>query len=226
MSLSQRALQVVISTATVLVLLITAILLPFNPLFLRYEYQHPTFPADEYGFTTNERIQWGTISLQYIFNLAGPRFLANLTFPDGSPLFNEREVSHMLDVKRLVKWAVILWLVLIIFLVISHKKLERLDRSRDWLSAVSTGGWLLVGLVTAILVLVMVNFNTLFTAFHRIFFTGNSWLFLYSDTLIRLFPMRLWQDAFIFVGILAFVFGLSTALFARSRLKRSLRDPK
>ena len=33
-----------------------------------------------------------------------------------------------------------------------------------------------------------------FTTFHRIFFAGESWIFPYSDTLIRLFPMRFWAD--------------------------------
>jgi integral membrane protein (TIGR01906 family) len=55
-----------------------------------------------------------------------------------------------------------------------------------------------------------VNFWQFFTEFHGLFFTGNSWQFLFSDTLIRLFPLRFWQDAFIFVGIVDFI--CSTAL--------------
>ena len=51
-----------------------------------------------------------------------------------------------------------------------------------------------------ILGMVAVSFNALFTAFHRLFFQGNTWLFLYSDTLIRLFPIPFWRDAFILVG--------------------------
>ncbi len=33
--------------------------------------------------------------------------------------------------------------------------------------------------------------------FHGLFFNGNTWLFAYSDTLIRLFPIRFWEDTFL-----------------------------
>ena len=73
-----------------------------------------------------------------------------------------------------------------------------------WLSvffqAVSRGGWSTVALVIMILVGVFISFQSLFTDFHRIFFSGDSWIFLYSDTLIRLFPLQFWQDGFIWMG--------------------------
>lgn len=209
MTPGQRFLSFGISTGTLLVLLLIAIRLPFNSLCLRLEYQHPTFPPDEYGFTTAERLHWGDISLQYIFNTAGPDFLANLTFADGSPLFNEREVSHMLDVKKLAQLAQAVWVLLVVGLILSWFALRRSGQSARWYASASAGGWALVVLVAAILVLVAVSFNNLFTGFHRIFFSGNTWLFLYSDTLIRLFPMRLWQDVFIAVGVLSLIFGLA-----------------
>ena len=40
-------------------------------------------------------------------------------------------------------------------------------------------------------------FNVFFTQFHHLFFEGDSWLFLFSDTLIRLFPIRFWEDTFL-----------------------------
>ena len=46
----------------------------------------------------------------------------------------------------------------------------------------------------------LVTFSTVFVSFHRIFFEGATWLFLYTDTLIRLFPERFWQDAFIILA--------------------------
>jgi uncharacterized membrane protein len=36
----------------------------------------------------------------------------------------------------------------------------------------------------------------LFVGFHQLFFDPNTWTFLFSDTLIRLFPERFWQVAF------------------------------
>jgi integral membrane protein (TIGR01906 family) len=51
-----------------------------------------------------------------------------------------------------------------------------------------------------IVLYIAVNFNALFVQFHQVFFEGGTWQFLWSDTLIRLFPLRFWQDAFIFIG--------------------------
>ena len=40
-------------------------------------------------------------------------------------------------------------------------------------------------------------FWSFFGWFHSLFFSANTWLFEYSDTLIRLFPIRFWQDTFL-----------------------------
>jgi uncharacterized membrane protein len=84
---------------------------------------------------------------------------------------------------------------------------------RQWLAwfwaAVSAGGWLTLGLLGLILATVFLNFSALFTVFHQLFFVGDTWLFYFTDTLIRLFPMRLWQDLFIAIG----AFSILGALF-------------
>jgi uncharacterized membrane protein len=54
-------------------------------------------------------------------------------------------------------------------------------------------------------------FWAFFTGFHALFFTGDSWLFEYSDTLIRLFPLRFWQDTFLFAAAIAVLGGLGLA---------------
>jgi integral membrane protein (TIGR01906 family) len=56
-----------------------------------------------------------------------------------------------------------------------------------------------------------------FTLFHSLFFEGDSWLFAYSDTLIRLFPLRFWQDAFLWAAVIALGGGLGLALGLKAR---------
>jgi integral membrane protein (TIGR01906 family) len=80
--------------------------------------------------------------------------------------------------------------------------------SPEFWQAFARGGWLTIGLVLAVLLGVALSFSALFVGFHRIFFTGDTWLFEYSDSLIRLFPMRFWQDAFISMSALALIQGL------------------
>src|SRR5450759_3304485 len=63
--------------------------------FPAIEYRLPGFPVDEYGFTLQDRLHWSQLSIDYLLNNADISFLGDLTFPDGTPLFNARELSHM-----------------------------------------------------------------------------------------------------------------------------------
>jgi uncharacterized membrane protein len=63
-------------------------------------------------------------------------------------------------------------------------------------------------------------FGILFVGFHRIFFEGNTWLFLPSDTFIRLYPERFWRDTFIFLGVVTVIDALLVYLASRYVLGR------
>jgi len=200
--ISQRILSLLVTVAIPFFLLMTAIRILFNPLFLQLEYRAPWFPPDEYGFSLEDRLHWSRISLEYMYNNAGIDFLANQQLMDKSPLYNERELSHMADVKVVFQGMLTAWWILLAILAGLGLWAWHGKWMKTYLHGLGKGGWLTVGLILFILVAVAISFNALFTAFHRIFFTGDSWLFLYTDTLIRLFPLRFWQDGFIAMGIL------------------------
>ena len=69
------------------------------------------------------------------------------------------------------------------------------------------GGRLTSLFLLAILFFSVISFRALFTYFHLVFFEGDSWLFFTSDTLIRLFPIRFWQDVFLVFGLLTLAGG-------------------
>jgi integral membrane protein (TIGR01906 family) len=68
-----------------------------------------------------------------------------------------------------------------------------------------------------VIIFVIVGFGVLFVAFHNVFFEPGTWVFFYSDTLIRLFPERFWRDIFIYVGLISALLGLLVALLARKK---------
>lgn len=193
------------------VLILLGVRLLITPALLPIEYAMPGFPEDVYGFTREERIKWGTYAINYLINDAGTNYLADLRFADGAPVFNEREVIHMLDVKIVVQGA--LWALLALSATLAGLGAWawRSGWWSDFRRSISRGGWWAFGVVAASALLVGIVFlaggpqgaYTLFwnafAGFHALFFVGDSWLFLHSDTLIRLFPIRFWQDMALYV---------------------------
>ena len=190
-----------------------------TPVFPQVEYRTPGFPVDDYGFTLQDRLHWSTISIDYLVNNADISFLGNLTFPDGSPLFNERELSHMHDVKQVVK--PVLWIGYTVWVLLLGLGLWARFGGwwQEYLRGLWRGGWLTLALVVVLGGFAAVSFWQFFTVFHELFFSGGSWLFLYSDTLIRLFPLPFWQDAFLFAGVLDVLGGLALGLGLRPKSK-------
>ena len=59
---------------------------------------------------------------------------------------------------------------------------------------IKQGGLLTVIIVVAVMVFMGVAWGIAFTLFHNLFFSSGTWTFLYSDSLIRLFPEQFWFD--------------------------------
>jgi integral membrane protein (TIGR01906 family) len=171
-----------------------------NPLLIA-EYRRPGFPPDGYGLTTEERIRWAKIARDFLINDAGTEFLADLRFEDGSPVYNERELRHMDDVKRLVQAALWAWAGSLLIAGLAAIGLLVARRTAEMRRGLRAGARLTLGLMIVLVVGLVVGFSVVFVGFHRIFFEGDTWLFLYSDTLIRLFPEQFWRDAFLFVAV-------------------------
>ena len=209
---------------TPIVLLGFALRLLLSPIFLQVEYRMPGFPADEYGFTREDRLCWAPYALNYLTNREEISYLADLRFEDGTPLYNERELSHMEDVKRVTRGALNVFYGALAGMALLGLWSKRPQQWQAFRQGLKRGGWMMVGLAGAVGVIVLVGmflipdlFWAFFSGFHALFFTGDSWLFEYSDTLIRLFPMRFWQDTFLFAAAIAVLGGLGLALGIKNK---------
>jgi len=211
--------KVLVAIVVLVVLVLTAVRLLLTPLFLEIEYRLPGFPEDSYGFTQEDRLTWAPLALDYLLNAQDIDFLADLQFEDGSPLYNQRELRHMQDVKELTSAALTVWLAGLLFLLGLGLWALRGDWWRRYRGMLAAGGRLAVILIAVLLFSLLLSFRQVFTAFHHVFFEGDSWLFLYSDTLIRLFPQRFWQDAFLFIGAFTLLAGLALWLLLGRREK-------
>ncbi|MBT3241016.1 MAG: TIGR01906 family membrane protein [Chloroflexi bacterium] len=191
-----------------ILLLLTALRILMTPLFVQLEYRTPDFPGDSYGFTQEDRLKYAPVALEYLLNDAGEEFLGDLKFVDGTPLYNERELGHMLDVKTLVQKGLPVWYFLIAFYLVFGTIHWRKGKWEDFKSLLAKGGQITVYIILLLILFIAINFNQVFTKFHEIFFEGDSWIFYFSDTLIRLFPIRFWRDAFVVAALLTLIGGL------------------
>lgn len=239
MKTTQQILSWLLTILVPIILVLTVVRILLTPLFIQVEYRLPYFPEDRFGFNQADRLYWADLSRRYLLNDAGIDYLAELRFPDGQQaagncdefaaprdctyFYNDRELRHMLDVKLIVKLSLLV-LGLSIFAVLGLGFWAY--RSDWWLTyrrGLERGGWATTGLILAILVYLGINFNSLFVNFHRIFFEGDTWLFQFSDSLIRLFPTVFWRDAFIWVGVLSFLGGAALIYWARQPVELSRR---
>src|ERR687892_249093 len=121
-----------------------------TPLFLRIEYNMPYFPPDKYGFTKEDRLKWAPYALNYLVNDADISYLGDLRFDDGTPLYNERELSHMDDVKRVTQGALRVWYTSLALLTLLGVWAWFGGWWQEYRLGLMWGGWLMVGLAVTV----------------------------------------------------------------------------
>ncbi len=202
---------------TFLVLLIPIILilgtarLLATDAYLSYEYGKPSFPPDAYGFTVQQRFILASTNIHYVRAHLPDNELSKQIL-NGSMVYNEREVAHMADVQAVFQLVLRVWqfaFILVIFLAfVLWKKGEQTTVT----AALRDGGLLTSGIILTVGLLAVFAWQAWFEMFHRLFFEDGSWLFFYTDALIRLFPIEFWFDSVLTLSILSLVGGLLLAL--------------
>ncbi|MBT2565602.1 TIGR01906 family membrane protein [Arthrobacter sp. ISL-85] len=204
-----RVMQVLLAIIYPFILLILAVRAVTTPLFLWVEYNRPGFPGDGYGFSTDDRMTYGSYAVDYLINWSGPRYLGDLVQRGGEKLFKDGEVSHMADVKVVIlstfgAGALLLLLALIAILYLRRRSTGGIRRG------LFAGSIITLVLILGLGTLAALGWQQFFTEFHRIFFAEGSWTFSLDDTLIRLFPSQFWIDAGIAIGGLVLLASIVT----------------
>ena len=182
--------------------------------YLTFEYGKTSFPPDSYGFTRQQRFILASTNIHYVRAHLPSNELSKQTL-NGVAVYNAREVSHMADVQAVFQSVLRVWQASLILLLLSGFILWRDGTRAALASAIQRGGLLTAGLILAIALLAFFAWQVWFDNFHLIFFEPGSWLFSYSDTLIRLFPVQFWFDATLTISLLSFVGGILMILIGR-----------
>lgn len=140
------------------------------------------------------------------------------------PLFNEREVAHLKDVKGLVQldYHVLEAGLAVVLVFVLWTVLSRPRKWRELAGGVLGGSVLLLGAMALLGIVSAINFNWLFYQFHYVSFANDFWQLDPSrDYLIMLFPGGFWFDAFIYCVIAAAVISVMLGVLSWRYLTRS-----
>jgi integral membrane protein (TIGR01906 family) len=162
--------------------------------YLAFEYKKASFPPDPFGFTDQQRFILASTNIHYVRAHLPNDELSKQSL-NGVPVYTSREVSHMADVRAVFQVILKVWRGALLVILLSGFVLWRNGERTAFASAIHSGGFLTSGMILIIALLAVSAWQFWFNTFHLIFFKPGSWLFLYSDALIRLFPVKFWFDA-------------------------------
>ena len=182
--------------------------------FLRLEYQRPGFPADPYGFTRQDRLEYGLYAIDYLYQAGDSSTLAAQQLPrekcwqpvdDAAhcPLFNANELRHLEDVKRIVTFIFTIAALCGVALAAAlMAALARPELQPHLQRGLRSGAILTLAAILMLAVVAAAAWDSAFDRFHELFFAAGSWRFPFSDSLIRLYPEQLFVDASLIIGAL------------------------
>ncbi len=170
----------------------------YNRGFQRYHVSSIT------GITVPDLVQAGGELRRYFNSRREPLSVRTRVYGVEQELFNQREVRHMADVKRLI-WGVyalggitgVYLLVLTLAGLAWRPQMYAARLARYYLR----GGILTLALILAVGLFSLVGFDSLFLVFHQISFRNDLWqLNPYTDYLLMMFPQGFWFDSTIRVA--------------------------
>ena len=180
--------------------------------YLAFEYDKASFPSDPFGYNQQQRFILASTNIHYVrAHLPGNEL--SKQFLNGLPVYNPREVSHMADVQAVFQSVLRVWQAAFILLILLSFIIWKKGERKALASAIQSGGLLTSGVILSIALLAILGWEFWFNTFHLFFFKPGSWLFSYSDTLIRLFPVEFWFDGTLTISVLSLAGGLLFALF-------------
>lgn len=194
--------KLLIAAAFPLVALGNALLILLLPWTAEVMYALPGFPDDPLGLAGSDREELAETGIRAIWPVGpGSELLVDATLPDGSEAFTEKEITHMDDVRELVRITLGLWLLALVAGAASALTLVR--RGGQLLTeAIRLGALVTLAAMALLLLVSAVAFEPFFDAFHGIFFEGDSWKFKDFYTLRRIYPDAFWSIATVMMALL------------------------
>ncbi len=175
-----------------------------EPRVYSYATDHFDTPATT-GIARSELLR-ASAELRAYFNNGDDKIFIRV-HQGGQPvsLFNDRETTHLHDVKtlframsRVQEAAVIFVLAYVVTVFIWARE----GNLRSLAKQTAISGAVGIAFIAAVGIAALVGFNATFDRFHRLLFTNDFWqLDPARDHLIQMFPDGFWQDVSIWIGV-------------------------
>lgn len=191
---SEALLSVVVAVATIAVIVGVSIVVFLNPVWVGFE-QERSGAAESTGFSSEETREVTNGILADL--IIGPPAFAQTV--DDEPVFDDRERSHLEDVRSVFSAFGIVVLLAAVVLV----GVRLASRGAPWFRrAAGMGAAVLFGAVIVGALVSLVAFDRAFEAFHELFFAGGTYLFdPATDRLVQLFPIQFWEETTLALGL-------------------------
>lgn len=206
--------------------------LVISPAYPTWEYSRPHFPDDRYGLTQAERLDLALVAVRFLERPEPAEeiigMLGEQRLPDGvTPLYNERELSHMIDVKNVTDAIYrINWIAAPVVLLGVAFLLGRSETRSLGYRTLRDAGLFTVAILVGIAGFIVIAWDIFFVQFHELLFPPGSWTFAYSDGLIRLFPETFWFDIGIIMSGGTLLAGALVAVAGHLLVSRDTRRPQ
>ncbi|MBP7999816.1 MAG: TIGR01906 family membrane protein [Chloroflexi bacterium] len=207
---------------------LTNIRLIISPAYPRMEYAKASFPEDSFGFSQEQRLDLALVAVDYLGRREAAEeviyLLEEQVIPGTEePLYNEREIGHMVDVKHVTDGIkqVGAAAAAIVFLGLALLLWQPATR-REGYRAILNGGIATTTILFALALFILVAWSVFFTQFHELLFPPGTWTFYFSDSLIRLFPEKFWFDLGVILSVGTLVEGVIVAALGYWLLRRDL----
>ena len=208
-----------IGAATAIVVLAVAMLLFLNPWWVSNEQDRA-----EAGLLTGYgpvELELATDSILHDLVIGPPRFDVTI---GNEPVLNEREQSHMRDVRAAFVGFTAITFVSAVFLLIARFATRG---STPFWRRVRRGGRIVALVVVLLGLFAIVAFNTAFEVFHELLFPAGSYSFdPATDRLVQLFPLQFWYDTAAALAVTVVILGLAVAWLAERRIRANGVTPE
>lgn len=206
-----------------LLLIAASIGLAFNSQWF-YEYGFEKYDVDQTTGLAPSELSKVAAGLIAYFN-SGEELIDITVTKDGKPfpLFNQKEITHLKDVKDLVHLDYTVLLVTFLYaLLYSAAMFFWRKESRQLAKEALYGAGLTLLLMVLLGIGTLLDFDRLFLQFHLLSFANEFWMLdPTKDYLIMLVPRGFWFDAVLFVVLVALAGAVSLSTVSWVYLKKS-----